>query len=202
MESRIRSGECNIAEILALILTGGFDIVHDAGHGHYDPADPMTAGWILGRDLVVTARDIFRARRVPRLVFADACYSGVIHGGAAHDTQELSHGLATIAQAFFERGVPNYLGSGWPVNDAQAATFAVEFYKGVLGARTLRESVSAARAKIHAEALGSTWAAYQLYGNPDDVVVRIGKPQAAATRGRASRGNQRDTTRPAVDADN
>jgi len=34
VESRIRSGECNIAEILALILTGGFDIVHDAGHGH------------------------------------------------------------------------------------------------------------------------------------------------------------------------
>ena len=196
VESRIGSGECDIVEVLALILTGGFDIVHYAGHGDYDPADPMTAGWIFGRDQVVTARDIFRARRVPRLVFANACFSGAIYGGAAHDTLELSHGLATIAQAFFERGVPNYLGSGWPVNDAQAATFAGEFYKGVLGARTLREAISAARGTIYAEARGSTWGAYQLYGNPDDVVVRLGKPRAAAAPGRASGTRSRRRTRP------
>ena len=187
VESRIGSSECDIVEILALILTGGFDIVHYAGHGDYDPADPTTAGWIFGRDRIMTARDIFRARRVPRLVFANACFSGAIHGGAAHDAQELSYGLATIAQAFFERGVPNYLGSGWPVNDAQAATFAAEFYKGVLGARTLREAVSAARGKIYGEAGGSTWGAYQLYGNPDDVVVRLARQNASTTPGRGSR---------------
>jgi len=73
------------------------------------------------------------------------------------------------------------------VNDAQAATFAAEFYKGVLGARTLREAVSAARGKIYGEAGGSTWGAYQLYGNPDDVVVRLARQNASTTPRRGSR---------------
>jgi pimeloyl-ACP methyl ester carboxylesterase len=98
IESRIGSGECDIVEILALILTGDFDVVHFAGHGDYDPASPAGAGWVFSREHVITARDIFRARRVPRLVFANACFSGVIHAGPAHGIRELSRGLATIAR--------------------------------------------------------------------------------------------------------
>ncbi len=85
----------------------------------------------------------------------------------------MSRGLATIAQAFFERGVPNYLGSGWPVNDTQASTFAAEFYRQVLDEATLGKAMQEARRKIFDESLGSTWGAYQLYGNPRDVLVRL-----------------------------
>ena len=162
-----------MVEILRQILTGEFDIVHFAGHGDYDPSDPSNAGWIFGREQVLRATDIFRARRVPRLVFANACFSGVIQQGRAQASDEMSRGLATIAQAFFERGVPNYLGTGWPVNDTQASTFAAEFYRQVLDEATLSKAMQEARRKIFDESLGSTWGAYQLYGNPRDVLVRL-----------------------------
>jgi hypothetical protein len=172
VESRIGANECDLVEILALLLTGGFDVVHFAGHGDYDSASPEAAGGVFSRDQILTARDIFRARRVPRLVFANACFSGVIHAGEAHGVQELSRGLATVAQAFFERGVPNYIGSGWPISDEQAATFAVEFYERAFQRETLGTSVGAAREKIFGEAVGSTWGAYQHYGDPNDRLVR------------------------------
>jgi pimeloyl-ACP methyl ester carboxylesterase len=169
---RIGSGECDPIEILALLLTGDFDVVHFAGHGDYNASDPDSTGWVFGETTVLTARDIFRARQVPRLVFANACFSGVLHGGRAFAADELNKGLATIAQAFFERGVPNYIGSGWPVDDAQALTMAEVFYTSVLQRFTLGNAVAAARGAVFAEQVQSTWGAYQHYGNPQDHLVR------------------------------
>jgi hypothetical protein len=194
VESRIGPSECSLVEILKLILTGDFDVVHFAGHGDYDPANPAAAGWILSRDQVLTARDIFRARRVPRLVFANACFSGVIHSGPAFAADELVRGTATVAQGFFERGVPNYIGSGWPVDDEQAGTFAVSFYEEILGERRMREggcpmreAMYAARQKIFDEGIGATWGAYQHYGDPDDVLVVAKATQAPRGRARSRR---------------
>ncbi len=173
VESRIGPSECDMVEILAQILVGGFDVVHFAGHGDYDPASPMSSGWIFGRDQVLTARDIFRARRVPRLIFANACFSGVIRDATAHAPDELSKGLASIAQAFFERGVPNFIGSGWPIGDQQAAGFAETFYENALGkTRRLLDAVTTARRSIFDEGIGATWGAYQFYGNPGDQLFR------------------------------
>jgi pimeloyl-ACP methyl ester carboxylesterase len=184
VESRIGAGECNLVEILKLILTGDFDVLHYAGHGEYDPSNPTAAGWILSRDQVLTARDIFRARRVPRLVFANACFSGVIHDGAAFESAELTRGTATVAQAFFERGVPNYVGSGWPVDDEQAGTFAAAFYERLFAGEPMREALQVARQRIFDETLGSTWGAYQHYGDPEDVLVRPGAVAAPRRRAR------------------
>jgi hypothetical protein len=187
VESRIGPSECSLVEILKLILTGDFDVVHFAGHGDYDPANPAAAGWILSRDQVLTARDIFRARRVPRLVFANACFSGVIHSGPAFAADELVRGTATVAQAFFERGVPNYIGSGWPVDDEQAGTFAVTFYDNILSGLPMREAMYAARREIFGEGAGATWGAYQHYGDPDDVLVDAKAAQAPRGRARTRR---------------
>jgi len=187
VESRIGASECNLVEILKLILTGDFDVLHYAGHGEYDPSNPTAAGWILGRDQVLTARDIFRARRVPRLVFANACFSGVIHDGPAFESAELTRGTATVAQAFFERGVPNYVGSGWPVDDEQAGTFAAAFYERLFAGDTMREALKEARQRIFAEMVGSTWGAYQHYGDPEDVLIRPGAAPAPAPAARRRR---------------
>ena len=40
---RIGSAECDPIEILALLLSGDFDIVHFAGHGDFDKKDPGKA---------------------------------------------------------------------------------------------------------------------------------------------------------------
>ena len=169
VESRIGASDCDMVEILALVLVGGFDVVHFAGHGDYDPVNPTKSGWIFGRDQVLTARDIFRARRVPRLIFANSCFSGAIREGIANAPDELAKGLASIAQAFFERGVPNFIGSGWAISDPQAAGFAEMFYQNALDKKPrLLDALTDARKSIFEQGSGATWGAYQHYGNPDD----------------------------------
>ena len=169
VEEHIGPDQCDPVEILALLLSGAFDIVHYAGHGDYDKDNPAGSGWIFGKDCVLSAREIFRARKVPRLVFANACFSAVTTQGQALSADEQSKGLAGIAQAFFERGVSNYIGSGWPVNDEQATKLARTFYEVLLTGKPICDALQAGRAEI--AGYGDTWGAYQHYGNPNDVVV-------------------------------
>ena len=171
VEEHIGPDQCDPVEVLALLLSGAFDIVHYAGHGDYDRDNPARSGWIFGKDCVLSAREIFRARKVPRLVFANACFSAVTTRGQALSADEQSEGLASIAQAFFERGVSNYIGSGWPVNDEQATRLARTFYEGLLTGKPICDALQAGRKEI--SGYGDTWGAYQHYGTPDDRVLRV-----------------------------
>ncbi|HEU5407167.1 MAG TPA: CHAT domain-containing protein, partial [Nitrospira sp.] len=117
IEQRIGANECDPVELLALILSEEFDLIHYSGHGDFDEKNPARSGWIFGKENILSARDIFRARRVPRLIFANACFSGVVRSGKPFTLQESNRNLAGLAQAFFERGVQNYIGTGWPVDD-------------------------------------------------------------------------------------
>ena len=173
VEEHIGPDQCDPVEILALLLSGAFDIVHYAGHGDYDKDNPAGSGWIFGKDCVLSAREIFRARKVPRLVFANACFSAVTTRGQALSADEQSKGLASIAQAFFERGVSNYIGSGWPVNDEQATKLARTFYEVLLTGKPICDALQAGREKI--SDYGDTWGAYQHYGNPNDTVLKVDK---------------------------
>jgi len=159
---RIGAVECDPVEILALILNEDFDIVHFAGHGVFDEKDPHHSGWVFGRGRILSAREIFRARRVPMLVFSNACFSAVIRERQAMTADEMNRRLAGLAEAFFERGIQNYIGSGWPVDDEPAVEFASVFYENALRGEILGESLSLARKKIIGQ--GSTWGAYQHYG--------------------------------------
>lgn len=172
VQHRIGAAECEQVEILALLLSGDFDIVHYAGHGDYDPSNPDTTGWVFGFGKRLTARDIFRARKVPRLVFANACFSGVVREGRAFAPDEMSQALATVAHAFFERGVPNFVGSGWPVDDAQALTMADRFYRALIQRKSIGDALAAGRRAIFDEQIESTWGAYQHYGDPNDTLLR------------------------------
>ncbi|MCB2410765.1 CHAT domain-containing protein [Hymenobacter lucidus] len=188
---RIGEAECDFLEIMALILNGNFDVIHFAGHGIFTPNEPTRQGWVFGKDRILTAREIFRARHVPRLVFANACFSAVIRDGESFTADNLNGSLAGIAEAFFERGVRNYLGTGWPVNDELALTFAREFYAQVLVGRkastllkpdypnqvpnndppaTLGKAIASARNCIYSSG-GSTWGAYQHYGQATDYLL-------------------------------
>ena len=187
VEQRIGPGECDPVELLALLLSGDFDIVHYSGHGNYDANDPKLSGWIFGRDRVLTARDIFRARKVPRLVFANACFSGVLRESEPSPPQQTARSLASIAEAFLERGVPNYIGTGWPVDDQQAVKMAHVFYAGLLKgdesgqSLEIGQALQQARQQVFDEQIGATWGAYQLYGNPRDTLLR--RREAAPQRG-------------------
>jgi hypothetical protein len=189
---RIGDTDCDPLEILGLILDGNFDVVHFAGHGTFDATHPDHGGWVFGKKIFLSAREIFQARRVPRLVFANACFSAQVTARHRHSAaEELNRNLAGIAEAFFERGVRNYLGTGWPVNDALAELFAQEFYAQALvglsvkevcqpanyGRREVEPPPTLSRAIAHARALiahrGSTWGAYQHYGQANDLLLAL-----------------------------
>jgi len=155
--------------MLALILNEEFDIIHYAGHGTFDPQNPNKSGWVFGNNIILSAREIFRVRQVPQLVFSNACFSAVVRSGQAGAPDESNRQLAGLAEAFFERGVQNYLGSGWPVGDEEALSFASAFYQEVLDGECLSVAIAAARTKIMH--LGTTWGAYQHYGQPEARLV-------------------------------
>lgn len=174
IEQRIGANECDPVELLALILSEEFDLIHYSGHGEFDEKNPSKSGWIFGKEHILSSRDIFRARRVPRLIFANACFSGVVRSGKPFTLQESNRNLAGLAQAFFERGVQNYIGTGWPVDDAAALEFAKVFYREALSGNELGSCLSKAREAILAR--GATWGAYQHYGQATaKLIVRSGE---------------------------
>ena len=90
-----------------------------------------------------------------------------------------------FAETFFERGVNNFVCTGWPVGDAPARLFARVFYGAMLGleltednGRLVPEKVATGpvdlaealcRARVEVRKLPGglrTWGAYQHYGNP------------------------------------
>lgn len=178
IEQRIGGDECDPVELLALILSEEFDLIHYSGHGDFDEKNPSKSGWIFGKEHVLSARDIFRARRVPRLIFANACFSGVVRSGKPFTLQESNRSLAGLAQAFFERGVQNYIGTGWPVDDAAALQFAKVFYTEALTGKELGVSLSKARAAILTS--GSTWGAYQHYGQATAKLIALSGKNAGS----------------------
>lgn len=184
IQSRIGPKECKPVEILALILNESWDIVHYSGHGIYNADHPNDSGWVFSKGVILSAREIFRVRQVPRLVFANACFSAATRGleklppaEEADKTlaeeklpaEETSRKLAGLAEAFFERGVQNYIGTGWEVGDHDALLFAEVFYELALKGKFLGDALAAARQRIFES--GSTWGAYQHYGQSNARII-------------------------------
>jgi len=183
-------------EVLAELLEGGYDIVHYAGHGDFDPVDGSRVGWVFeGGEL--TSRELELVTRPPRLIVANACLSGLLSrvrgsGRAARREATLLPGLA---DEFFRRGVRDYVGTAWEVNDEGAVEFARVFYGALLGdganppatigAAMLRARQALARKQNLYDAL---WAAYQHYGDP---TATIGARPSAPTRKRAAKKKPR-----------
>jgi hypothetical protein len=198
---------CDPLELTMLIVNEQYDVIHYAGHGLYEEKTNR-AGWVFDRDCFITANEIFRVRQVPRLVFANACYSAKTLDEFAADgaprkpiDPDSSRGqLVAVAQAFFARGIPNFIGTGWAVNDAAAQVCAQWFYARVLGLdrptdaesvigasppATIGEALLEARRKtFEANATCSTWGAYQHYGRVSDKLLPFAnaspKPEAPA----------------------
>jgi hypothetical protein len=180
----IESAEpCDPLKLALLIVNEHFDVIHYAGHGQVD-GNTGRAGWLFDQDCFLSAQEIFRVRQVPRLVFANACFSAV-----TTDQNERRGHLVGLAQAFFARGIPNYIGTGWPVDDACARECARWFYTRVYGLRrpadgdavigtappaTIGDALLEARRAVAKLQKGSTsWGAYQHYGRVSDKLLPL-----------------------------
>lgn len=190
-------GPCDPFKLAMLIVDEQFDVIHYAGHGFCD-RKTSRAGWVLDRDCFLSAAEIFRVRQVPRLVFANACFSTATTDPAGQRDQLVGQRdqLVGLAQAFFARGIPNFIGAGWQVDDACARECARWFYTRVLGLQQPANSdavtgtsppatigdalLQARRAVFQFNKDSSTWGAYQHYGRVSDKLLPLPNTQGVA----------------------
>ena len=177
-EGRLRGVEpADRLEVLALLLRGGYDLVHYAGHGDFDAEQPNRVGWVFAGGLL-TPGEIGRLDRVPEIIVSNACLSArtslTLEGNRRADAARTEAGLVpSLADEFFHLGVRNYVGTAWEVNDVGAELFAETFYGSLLAREPFGEAVRTAREVLWKERdlYGALWAAYQHYGDPTNEAV-------------------------------
>jgi hypothetical protein len=188
--------EATRTNVLRELMIRSYDVLHFAGHCVFEwDGDPELSGWIFNakNKELLSANELHRIDRIPKFVFSNACESGI----TPDRSQERSDRLApSFAEAFFARGVVNFVCTAWPVDDLAARTFALTLYAGMLGIKLteedsevkspdttadegnahspnqaapvpMHEAMKRARLEIARTPNGrTTWGAYQHYGNP------------------------------------
>ena len=140
------------------------DIVHFAGHSHYDANNPTKSGWRLAEG-ILTAGELSKLTTPPLLVFSNSCQAGTT---AEWDGPRYEGQAFGIGSAFLLAGVKNYIGTFWVVHDDESARFAAVYYQNMARGHSLGMALQQAR-HIALEEYGGqslTWASYMLYGDP------------------------------------
>ena len=162
--------------VLFHLTSRRYHILHFAGHCMFDQSDPSASGWIFTGGKVLSANELNRIDHIPKFVFSNACESGITPDRAAERSSQLA---PSFAEAFFERGVSNFVCTAWLVDDTAAREFAVQLYSRLLGVEKkedkylegtpepMHRAMRLARLAIAKHDYGvRTWGAYQHYGNP------------------------------------
>ena len=154
--------------LLEINTSDPYDVMHYAGHCFYDREHPEKSGYLFSDGDCLTADDLQRVDHVPKFIFSNACESGVL---PSRVDQASSAMAPTFAEAFFGRGVANFVCTAWPIEDDDACRFAVTLYSCLLGLDDdpdlMWRAMRAARQSIVGDQIARhTWGAYQHYGNP------------------------------------
>lgn len=199
-----------VIEVLRLLSKNTYDVLHYAGHADFDPDDPEKhAGWMFGQKFF-TARELASVDRVPALVVANACLSGLTSnqrsGGGPGSRLRGSDDdlLPGLVDEFFMRGVRNYVGTAWPISDVGAILFSTTLYETLLADPAGGADVSLGNALLKArtalkqqdDSFGALWAAYQHYGYPS-FALRAGPVDATEAAGDAKAAPKAARQRPA-----
>ena len=145
-----------------------FDMVHFAGHAHYDPENPSESGWRLADGVLKASvfRKSFARGIMPALVFSNACQSARTEEWTLKDN--FHEEIFGLANAFLLSGVKHYIGTSWEILDEPGRMFALEFYKHIFGGLTVGEAMRRARMEL-VNTFGEetiVWGSYLLYGDP------------------------------------
>lgn len=159
----------NPQTIVTEMFQKDYRIIHLAGHGYYNPKNPIQSGMALADGQFLTAAEIQKLRVVPDLVFINCCYLGIVD-----QKPEVNKLAASISLQLINMGVKAVVAAGWEVDDQAAKIFAETFYKRMLGQARFIDAVREARNQVYAVDPGSnTWGAYQCYGDPE---FRLSRP--------------------------
>ncbi|MCB1138804.1 MAG: CHAT domain-containing protein [Leptospiraceae bacterium] len=161
------------------------DIIHYAGHLHYDPSQ-KESGWLLPEGKILRAREIEKVGSLPGLVFSNSCMSMPDHlqqeeyfGSETEGDEAGSEGrkFNHLAGAFLRAGIASYIGTSWEIRDSSRTfDFALQFYRSLFEERSVGEAMFDARkhARQQFPPNDMTWAAYNLHGNPLTRIFRSG----------------------------
>lgn len=143
-----------------------FDIIHFAGHVHYDHDHP-SASAIKLKDSVFKAEEFAKLEggaAMPSLVFLNACQSAYNENTAPRN-KDASFGLT---DALIRSGVQHYIGTLWKISDIHSSNFASNFYDYFFNGHSVGEAVNLARKKSAETKNDLSWASYVLYGDPQE----------------------------------
>jgi hypothetical protein len=120
-----------------------FDIIHFAGHGHFDSARAHDNALVLA-DGLLTDDQVMKLSwsRPPFVVLNSSCESARAGAGRRVVSKGRANGLAA---AFIGRGVEAYIGHYFLVDDAAAAAFSSTFYETLLNERNIGAAVQRSR---------------------------------------------------------
>ena len=148
-----------------------YDLVYYGGHGEYDEDNPGNSGWIFSGGERVSAEDLQRIGAIPKFVFSNACETGRF---STAPFRRRGRHARSFAEVVLNRGAANLVCAAWPIGNKEAAAFAVQLFRNLLGVEDVESpqcmyvAMQAARKTLlnsgpdGAEA----WGAYQHYGDP------------------------------------
>jgi hypothetical protein len=165
--------EPDAADGLAALMSGGFDLLHFAGHRRWTTGRDRREELLLGgyRDDDVTptghyadadARRDLAARPATEatapIVMLNACDLGRLPSG--------EHGLGGFAEAFLRGGAGAVVCRGWSVDDEPASPFVEAFYAALADGSTISAAARAGRSA--ARTAGDVSAlAFAVFAHPD-----------------------------------
>jgi len=152
------------ARVLAEFESGDYDVVHYAGHAAYDPRTPAASGLHVSNG-VITGADLDSLAQLPALVFFNACESARVRGAKTVGRATSLAAGTSVAQAWLQAGIANFIGTYWPVADQAAETCAGTFYTALVGGDSIGAALLAARHAVRAQR-SPDWADYLHYGDP------------------------------------
>jgi pimeloyl-ACP methyl ester carboxylesterase len=170
--SRIEGKAATRARLRSELGSGTYDIMHYAGHAHFDPVQIARSG-IYCSDGPLPGAELAEMSNMPSLVFFNACESARVRKNMVDNSKHVTKNLRDrlersvgLAEAFLRGGVANYIGTYWPVEDASAEVFASAFYARLIEGNTIGDALEKGRAEVN-KIKSQDWADYIFYGSVD-----------------------------------
>ena len=147
-------------ELSLRVNSTDYGLIHFAGHGYFDKIKPQNSGLVFA-DGKLFASEFERWQKTPAFLFLSACESGQVTIEPTLRGEQME-GIAASALLGW---VEAYLGPIWPIGDAVAKEFALEFYQQLLAGGSFGEAVRQARLTVFNKGPNG-WASWVLYGDP------------------------------------
>jgi hypothetical protein len=120
------------------------NLVHIAGHGFFDPSEPLTSG-IPFPDGILTVRHVYDLELDDCLVILSGCVTGL-------GEDRPGEGFSSLVGAFFAAGARGLLVSLWEVDDIATTEFMVGLYEGLVGGVSLPAAIQGSYRRLRDDA--------------------------------------------------